>query len=217
MKSMQNKPQYISKYDSPLGGMTLASDGECLIGLWFDDQNHFGTTLNGDLKEGDLRRTLLEYAGAPQITADAGDKQPTSLELTVTRSLQEKGYEIRQNIMVGSLNIPVAAQSGNKRVIIACDGEHWVDSIKEAASLRYNQAVLERLGWTFLRVQGSQWYLHPEESLQKLEKQLQDCGIMPGTPGRGEGAAADRQELAIYIRQRAEQLVGKWHQGAAET
>ena len=177
----------------------------------------FHSMAQEDLKEGDLRRTLLEYAGAPQITADAGDKQPTSLELTVTRSLQEKGYEIRQNIMVGSLNIPVAAQSGNKRVIIACDGEHWVDSIKEAASLRYNQAVLERLGWTFLRVRGSQWYLHPEESLQKLEKQLQDCGIMPGTPERGEGAAADRQELAIYIRQRAEQLVGKWHQGAAET
>ena len=50
---MHNKPQYISKYESPLGGMTLASDGECLIGLWFDDQNHFGTTLTGDLKEGD--------------------------------------------------------------------------------------------------------------------------------------------------------------------
>ena len=34
--------------------MTLASDGECLIGLWFNDQNHFGTTLTGDLKEVDL-------------------------------------------------------------------------------------------------------------------------------------------------------------------
>jgi len=54
MKSMQNKPQYISKYESPLGGMTLASDGECLIGLWFDDQSHFGSTLTGDFEEGDL-------------------------------------------------------------------------------------------------------------------------------------------------------------------
>ena len=34
--------------------MTLASDGECLIGLWFDDQNHFGTTLADDHEEVDL-------------------------------------------------------------------------------------------------------------------------------------------------------------------
>ena len=25
-------------YDSPLGGITLASDGEALTGLWFDGQ-----------------------------------------------------------------------------------------------------------------------------------------------------------------------------------
>ena len=33
---------FVSHYDSPLGGMTLASDGEALIGLWFDDQKYFG-------------------------------------------------------------------------------------------------------------------------------------------------------------------------------
>lgn len=28
---------FIRRYDSPLGGITLASDGEALTGLWFDD------------------------------------------------------------------------------------------------------------------------------------------------------------------------------------
>lgn len=32
-------------YRSPLGGITIASDGEALIGLWFDGQEHFGSTL----------------------------------------------------------------------------------------------------------------------------------------------------------------------------
>ena len=169
-----------------------------------------------DLKEGDLRRTLLDYAGIPQATADAMDKQPTSLELTVTRSLQEKGYEICQNMPVGSLTVPVAVQSGDKRVIIACDGEHWVDSIKEAASLRYSQAVLERLGWTFLRVRGSQWYLDPEKSLQTLEKQLQALGIVPGKQAAGAVQTDAGEELTVYIRQRAEQLVSKWHQMGEE-
>lgn len=31
--------QYISKYTSPLGAITLASNGEALTGLWFDGQN----------------------------------------------------------------------------------------------------------------------------------------------------------------------------------
>lgn len=37
---------FITRYHSPLGAMTLASDGERLIGLWFDGQRHFAATLN---------------------------------------------------------------------------------------------------------------------------------------------------------------------------
>ena len=35
----------ICHYDSPLGGITLASGGEALAGLWFDGQRHFAGTL----------------------------------------------------------------------------------------------------------------------------------------------------------------------------
>ncbi|MBO7542137.1 MAG: methylated-DNA--[protein]-cysteine S-methyltransferase [Bacteroidales bacterium] len=37
---------YASHYDSPLGGITMASDGEALVGLWFDGQRHFAETLS---------------------------------------------------------------------------------------------------------------------------------------------------------------------------
>lgn len=33
--------QYSSHYASPLGGVTLASDGQSLTGLWFDGQKYF--------------------------------------------------------------------------------------------------------------------------------------------------------------------------------
>ena len=36
---------YIHRYDSPLGGITLASDGDALAGLWFDGQKYFASTL----------------------------------------------------------------------------------------------------------------------------------------------------------------------------
>lgn len=37
---------YISKYNSPLGVITVASDGEALSGLWFDGQKYFADRLN---------------------------------------------------------------------------------------------------------------------------------------------------------------------------
>ena len=45
---------YVHLYDSPLGGVTLASDGEALTGLWFDGQKYFGDTLSEEREERDL-------------------------------------------------------------------------------------------------------------------------------------------------------------------
>lgn len=36
---------YISRYSSPLGGITIASNGSAITGLWFDGQRRFGSTL----------------------------------------------------------------------------------------------------------------------------------------------------------------------------
>jgi methylated-DNA-[protein]-cysteine S-methyltransferase len=36
---------YTHHYASPLGGITLASNGKALTGLWFDGQKYFGYTL----------------------------------------------------------------------------------------------------------------------------------------------------------------------------
>jgi methylated-DNA-[protein]-cysteine S-methyltransferase len=39
---------YIFDYDSPLGAITMASDGKALTGLWFNDQKYFAYTLSRD-------------------------------------------------------------------------------------------------------------------------------------------------------------------------
>lgn len=36
---------YITHYNSPFGGITLACNGEALTGLWFDGQRYWGSTL----------------------------------------------------------------------------------------------------------------------------------------------------------------------------
>ena len=45
---------YIHHYESPLGGITLASDGEALIGLWFDRQKYFADFLDDDAEEREM-------------------------------------------------------------------------------------------------------------------------------------------------------------------
>ena len=45
---------YTHHYDSPLGGITIASDGEAIIGLWFDGQKIFAETLQQEHKEMEL-------------------------------------------------------------------------------------------------------------------------------------------------------------------
>jgi len=36
---------FVRHFDTPLGPMTAAGDGEALVGLWFDGQRHFARTL----------------------------------------------------------------------------------------------------------------------------------------------------------------------------
>ena len=45
---------FISKYSSPLGGITLASNGKELTGLWFDGQKYFADNLPNKHEEKDL-------------------------------------------------------------------------------------------------------------------------------------------------------------------
>ena len=40
------RKEYTWHYDSPLGGITLTSDGAALTGLWFNGQRHFADTLS---------------------------------------------------------------------------------------------------------------------------------------------------------------------------
>ena len=45
---------YTYHYNSPLGGITMASEEEVLIGLWFDGQKYFADSINGEYTEKSL-------------------------------------------------------------------------------------------------------------------------------------------------------------------
>lgn len=89
---------YTHHYVSPLGGITLASDGEYLTGLWFDGQKYFADTLSVQHDEKDLdvfRRTDnwldIYFSG----------KEPD-----FTPPLRMKGTEFRHEVWQILLTIP---------------------------------------------------------------------------------------------------------------
>ena len=89
---------YTHHYISPLGGITMASDGEYLTGLWFDGQKYFADTLKAQHKEKNLdvfRRTDL------WLDIYFSGKEPN-----FTPPLRMKGTEFRQEVWQILLTIP---------------------------------------------------------------------------------------------------------------
>ena len=89
---------YVAHMDSPLGGITLGSDGDRLTGLWFDGQKYFGSTLFEEREEKSLpvfvetgRWLELYFAG----------KQPD-----FTPPLAPRGTDFRKGVWDILLTIP---------------------------------------------------------------------------------------------------------------
>ena len=88
---------YIRKYDSPLDGITMASDGEALTGLWFEGQHFYASTL-GECVTGDLPvfRETGRWLDVYFSGRDPGFTPPLSL----------RGTPFRQSVWAELLNIP---------------------------------------------------------------------------------------------------------------
>ena len=91
---------YTACYRSPLGGITLASDGEALTGLWFDGQRHYGSTLAPDHEEcpalpvfEETRRWLdLYFSGVVPVFTPPLCLSGTPFRLKVWQELLEIPY-----------------------------------------------------------------------------------------------------------------------------
>ena len=87
----------VSRYDSPLGEIVLAADGDALIGLWFSGQAHFGAGLRG-AEDGDC--AVLREAKAWLDDYFAG-KAPETLP-----KLRPRGTVFQQRVWAELLRIP---------------------------------------------------------------------------------------------------------------
>ena len=90
--------EFTCRYASPLGGITLSSDGEALTGLWFDGQKYFAETLSPEREERSL--PVFEEA-ARWLDIYFGGREPD-----FTPPLRPKGTAFRKAVWDVLLSIP---------------------------------------------------------------------------------------------------------------
>ncbi len=92
---------YSNKYSSPLGIITIVSDGENIIGLWIQDQKYFESSINQEVKE-DKKLPVLIAAikwldkyfsgGRPEVSEIPILLQGTDFQKSVWNILSEIPY-----------------------------------------------------------------------------------------------------------------------------
>jgi very-short-patch-repair endonuclease len=134
------------------------------------------------LKSGDLRLRLLQHAKDPLAAIRAFDKEArrteSPFEKEVLRRLLAAGYHVKPQWRVGYFRIDMVIQGDGKRLALECDGDRY-HPIEKLAEDVERQAILERLGWRFVRIRGSAFYRNPDRAMEPVFSKLNELGIPP--------------------------------------
>lgn len=84
---METPVDYVHHCQSPLGGITLASDGVALVGLWFDEQRFFAASLSPNREEKPLPvfEQAIRWLDIYFSARDPGFTPPVALRTTEFR------------------------------------------------------------------------------------------------------------------------------------
>jgi very-short-patch-repair endonuclease len=166
------------------------------------------------LKAGDLRRRLIEHARDPRAQMRAieeqGRRTESVLEKLVHGRLHTAGYRVHPQWPVGSYRIDLIVEGETRRLAVECDGERWHTKEQLHHDLE-RQAVLERLGWVFVRIRGSVFFRDADSAMAPVFAKLSHLAIEPRatTPLREGGSTG---ETVDRIRHRAEAIRREWMQ-----
>lgn len=147
-----------------------------------------------DLKPDDMRKQLLDYVENPKdfeiLDKKIQEKSDSPFEKEVARFLVKKGYNIVQQYKVGAYRLDIVVNYANKKIVVECDGELYHSGTEKVREDLERQIILERLGWKFIRIRGSEYYLNKENRLNKLIEELESNDILPE-----ENIEIERNEL----------------------
>lgn len=158
-------------------------------------------TINDFRNKECLRYKLLNYCSEPkrqpfvdginleQLKSDSrsvrrtNDNQPVPFgswfEVDVFSRIIDKGYRVIPQFEVAGYFIDLVVEGMRGRLAIECDGDEWHGPDRYDADMM-RQRTLERCGWTFWRIRGSEYYHAPDQAIASLWELLDRLHIAPG-------------------------------------
>lgn len=220
----QRDVMFLSMVDSPSGGPLNLRDGDANRKLFkkrynvaasrAKDQMWLVHSLNHetDLKPGDIRRRLIEHMLDPKAWQRECDeliaKTESPFEEKVMSRLLERDFKVQPQYQVGAYRIDMVVTGGGKRVGIECDGEQWHGPDKLQEDME-RQAILERLGWKFIRIRGSVFFRDADRAMTMVFNRLEELGILPERVSTVD-ANIKNSDLVDRVRCRAQELQEEW-------
>jgi very-short-patch-repair endonuclease len=168
-----------------------------------------------DLQPGDLRRRLIEHAENPGALLKqelAKEKRTESeFERLVLKRLLGAGFRVQPQWVVGHYRIDLVVESNRGRLAVECDGDRF-HSIETVADDMARQAVLERVGWRFVRIRGSQFFRDPDSAMKPVFETLSKLGIQPEGDAEFSGSPPP-SELVERVKRRASEILREMEKG----
>ncbi len=102
-----------------------------------------------------------------------------------------------------------AREAGPGSLAIECDGDkaQAMDQLREDMA---RQAILERLGWSFVRVRASEFFLDPEKAMKPVFARLGELKIRAEGGGAGAEAPPNGKDVLERIVRRAAEYRQHW-------
>lgn len=140
-----------------------------------------------DLKPDDLRYKLLLHCKMPPDEQDYSldaelKKCQSKFEREVAHRIAGRGLRVFAQVKIAGYSIDLVVEGADgKQLAVECDGDHWHGPERFDADMK-RQRVLERCGWKFWRVWGSEFYEGPETALRSLWALLDAQEIRASSP-----------------------------------
>lgn len=141
----------------------------------------FHTPTTNDFGNKDcLRYQLISYCENPNVQPIEGTREQceTEFEKAVFDRITNRQYRVIPQYEVAGYRIDLVVEGISGRLAVECDGDEWHGPDRYDYDMK-RQRNLERCGWTFWRVRGSEFYFDPDRALDSLWSKLEELNIRP--------------------------------------
>lgn len=165
-----------------------------------------------DLQPNDIRKKLITFSLDPEGVAgtyrEIERKSESPFETAVATYLVSKGYHIVQQWAVGAYRLDMVVIYENRGIAIECDGDRYHSGEEKTRKDMERQTLLERIGWRFIRIRGSEYYNNPEATMERVVEMLAKEKILPEEGACTVEEAKPREtELLRRVKLRAHEIL----------